>query len=204
MLVRHLADELASFRRRALTAEARLKEIEAHEGGAVAISSSRLAVTELEQENEQLEDQAGGSGHARQTDAGSRSIPPPTGAGSRTMTTKKHTMRVTILNEEYAIRSDRPPEHAKAVAKYFDQAIRKVMSSGGVVETNRAVVLAALQITAELFDAKADDRGHRGIDQGSRRLCAATPPAVEAPRQPARGCDSTSRFVAFSVTRRVA
>jgi cell division protein ZapA (FtsZ GTPase activity inhibitor) len=71
------------------------------------------------------------------------------------MTTKKHTIRVTILNEEFAIRSDRPPEHAKEVAKYFDQAIRKVMSSGGVVETNRAVVLAALQITAELFDARA-------------------------------------------------
>jgi cell division protein ZapA (FtsZ GTPase activity inhibitor) len=71
------------------------------------------------------------------------------------MTTKKHTLRVTILNEEYAIRSDRPPEHAKAVAKYFDEAIRKVMSSGGLVETNRAVVLAALQITAELFDAQA-------------------------------------------------
>jgi cell division protein ZapA (FtsZ GTPase activity inhibitor) len=70
------------------------------------------------------------------------------------MTTKKHPLRVSILNEEFAIRSDRPPEHAKAVAKYFDQAIRKVMSSGGVVETNRAVVLAALQITAELFDAR--------------------------------------------------
>jgi len=72
------------------------------------------------------------------------------------MTTKKHTLRVTILNEEYAIRSDRPPEHAKAVAKYLDQAIRKVMNSGGVVETNKAVVLAALQMTAELFDAKAE------------------------------------------------
>jgi cell division protein ZapA (FtsZ GTPase activity inhibitor) len=72
------------------------------------------------------------------------------------MTTKKHTLRVSILNEEYAIRSDRPPEHAKAVAKYLDQAIRKVMNSGGVVETNRAVVLAALQMTAELFDAKAE------------------------------------------------
>jgi cell division protein ZapA (FtsZ GTPase activity inhibitor) len=71
------------------------------------------------------------------------------------MTTKKHTLKVSILNEEYAIRSDRPPEHAKEVAKYFDQAIRKVMSSGGVVETNRAVVLAGLQVTAELFDAKA-------------------------------------------------
>jgi cell division protein ZapA len=28
------------------------------------------------------------------------------------------------------------------------------MSSGAVVESNRAVVLAALQITAELFDAR--------------------------------------------------
>jgi len=70
------------------------------------------------------------------------------------MSAKKHTLRVTILNDEYAIRSDTPPEHARAVAAYLDQAIRKVMSSGAVVESNRAVVLAALQITAELFDAR--------------------------------------------------
>jgi cell division protein ZapA (FtsZ GTPase activity inhibitor) len=71
------------------------------------------------------------------------------------MSTKKHTLRVTILNEEYAIRSDTPPEQARAVALYLDQAIRKVMSSGAVVESNRAVVLAALQITGELFETKA-------------------------------------------------
>lgn len=71
------------------------------------------------------------------------------------MTAKKHPVKVTILNEEYAIRSDRAPEDTKEVAKYFDQAIRKVMSSGAVVESNRAVVLAGLQLTAELFDAKA-------------------------------------------------
>lgn len=71
------------------------------------------------------------------------------------MSTKKHTARVTILNEEFTIRSDTPPEHTKAVANYLDQAIRKIMSSGAVVESNRAVVLAALQITAELFDARA-------------------------------------------------
>lgn len=70
-------------------------------------------------------------------------------------TTKKHTTRVTILNEEYAIRTDTPPEHAKAVADYLDRAIRQVMSTGAVVESNRAVVLAALQVTAELFDAQA-------------------------------------------------
>ncbi|MGH7622457.1 MAG: cell division protein ZapA [Gemmatimonadaceae bacterium] len=71
------------------------------------------------------------------------------------MTTKKHTARVTILNDEYAIRTDASPEHAKAVAQYLDQAIRHVMSAGAVVESHRAVVLAALQVTAELFDAKA-------------------------------------------------
>lgn len=70
------------------------------------------------------------------------------------MSAKKHTARVSILNEEYAIRSDAPPEHAQAVAKYLDQAIRKVLSSGTVVESNRAVVLAALQVTAELFEAR--------------------------------------------------
>lgn len=70
------------------------------------------------------------------------------------MSKKMHTVRVTILNDEYAIRSDTPPEHAKAVAQYLDQAIRKVMASGTVVESNRAVVLAALQITGELFDAR--------------------------------------------------
>jgi cell division protein ZapA len=73
------------------------------------------------------------------------------------MSAKKHTARVTILNEEYAIRSDTPPEHAQAVAKYLDQAIRKVLSSGTVVESNRAVVLAALQITAELFAAREEE-----------------------------------------------
>lgn len=71
------------------------------------------------------------------------------------MTTKKHTVRVTILNEEYAIRTATPPEHARAVAEYLDQAVRQVLSSGTVVESSRAVVLAALQITSELFAARS-------------------------------------------------
>jgi len=54
-LVRHLADDLAGYRRRALVAEARLKEIEAHEGGAVNVDlAARCA--QLESENEKLQD----------------------------------------------------------------------------------------------------------------------------------------------------
>lgn len=71
------------------------------------------------------------------------------------MSAKKHTVKVSILGEEYTLRSETPPEHARAVAHYLDQSIREVMSSGHVVESNRAAILAALRITAELFEARA-------------------------------------------------
>lgn len=71
---------------------------------------------------------------------------------------KKHTVKVHILGEEYTIRSDAPPEQAKAVAQHFDGLVRHVMSSGSVVETHRAAILAALQVTAELFQERAAAR----------------------------------------------
>src|SRR5262245_22859723 len=52
-LVRHLADDLASFRRRALVAEARVKEIESGEVGAVNVDLVARC-SELERENERL------------------------------------------------------------------------------------------------------------------------------------------------------
>jgi cell division protein ZapA len=81
------------------------------------------------------------------------------------MSAKKNLIRVTILNDEYAIRSDESPEHTRVVADYLDQAIRRVLDTGNVVETNRAAILAALQITGELFAARA---GSGSSDMTSR------------------------------------
>jgi hypothetical protein len=53
VLVHHLADELGGFRRRALQAEAKLKEMEGHEGGAASLELVTRC-SELEKENEQL------------------------------------------------------------------------------------------------------------------------------------------------------
>ena len=53
-LVRHLADDLAAFRRRALVAEARLKEIESQDGGAANLELA-TRVSQLERENERLQ-----------------------------------------------------------------------------------------------------------------------------------------------------
>ncbi len=72
--------------------------------------------------------------------------------------TPKQSVKVSILGEEYTIRSDVPPEKTKAIAKYLDQAIRSVMDAGRVLDTQRASILAALQITNELFDARDDAR----------------------------------------------
>ena len=69
---------------------------------------------------------------------------------------KKNLVRVTIMDEEYAIRSDASPEHTRAVAAYLEDAIRRVLDTGSVVETTRATILAALQITGELFEARED------------------------------------------------
>ncbi|HYD52853.1 MAG TPA: cell division protein ZapA [Gemmatimonadaceae bacterium] len=65
-------------------------------------------------------------------------------------------MKVTILGEEYTIRSDAPPEHTRAVAVHYDQAVRQVMNAGLAVETQRAAILAALQITGELLEARRE------------------------------------------------
>ncbi len=53
-LVHSLADELAAFRRRALSAEARVKEVESVAGGATSLDLSKR-VAQLEQENERLQ-----------------------------------------------------------------------------------------------------------------------------------------------------
>lgn len=71
------------------------------------------------------------------------------------MTSKRNSVKVSILSEEYAIRSDTSPEHTRAVAEYVDRAIRQVMNSGLVVDSSKAAILAALQIAGELFEARA-------------------------------------------------
>ena len=85
------------------------------------------------------------------------------------MNGKKSSVRVSIVGEEYAIRSDASPEHTRAVAQYVDRAIRTVMNSGMVVESHKAAILAALQITDQLFSAR---QARAEIADGMQALAA--------------------------------
>jgi cell division protein ZapA len=74
------------------------------------------------------------------------------------------TVRVRILDEEYAIRSDATALHTREVAAHVDRVIRQVLAAGSVVETHRAAILAALQIADELM------RERSGAGELARRI----------------------------------
>jgi len=82
-----------------------------------------------------------------------------------TKSATKQVVRVTIVGEEYSIRSEATPEHTRAVAAYVDDAIRRVLNSGGAVETRKAAILAALQITDQLFQAEQTAQAMTGTLQ---------------------------------------
>ena len=71
------------------------------------------------------------------------------------MIDNKSLVRVKIVGEEYTLRTDASPEHTRAVAELVDKTIRAVMSSGATVETHKAAILAALQLTDDLLKERA-------------------------------------------------
>ena len=74
------------------------------------------------------------------------------------MSEKRHVAKVSIVGEEFSIRSDATPEHTKAVAAYLDREIRKVLGANALIETHKAAILAAMQITDELFRERTNSR----------------------------------------------
>jgi cell division protein ZapA len=67
----------------------------------------------------------------------------------------KTVVRVRIVGEEYTLRTEASTSHTEAVAEHVDRTIRAIISSGATVETHKAAILAALQITDELFRERA-------------------------------------------------
>jgi cell division protein ZapA len=69
---------------------------------------------------------------------------------------RRNSVRVSILGDEYIIRTEASAVHTRQVAEHVDRIIRQVLAAGSVVETHKAAILAALQITDELFRVRED------------------------------------------------
>ena len=94
------------------------------------------------------------------------------------MNDKRQVVKVNIVGDEYSIRSEESPEHTRAVAAYLDGVIKSVLDAHARLEPNKAAILAALQITDELFRERSSSReigdALRALNAEVRRLL---PPA---------------------------
>ena len=70
------------------------------------------------------------------------------------MEDKKQTVMVNIFGEEYPIRGETDPEYIMEVAGYLDAKMREVSQKSGNKTPAKVAILAALNITDELFQAK--------------------------------------------------
>jgi cell division protein ZapA (FtsZ GTPase activity inhibitor) len=89
---------------------------------------------------------------------------------SRKRSAPRHTVTVEVGGEKHVLRSDVPPEYTRAVAAHLDTVVRG-LPGFRTMEPHRAVLLAALAITDELFRAREETEQLR--EEAERRAAAA-------------------------------
>lgn len=70
------------------------------------------------------------------------------------MEDKKQTVTVNIYGEDYPIRGDANPDYIQEVASYLDAKMREISEPNGSRSPAKVAILAALNITDELFKAR--------------------------------------------------
>ena len=80
-------------------------------------------------------------------------------------------VRVNIFGAEYVLKSDNNENYIIEIANYVDQKMREIDRSQAITSNLKLAILAALNITDELFQNKQyRDRLLEQIDEDSRSL----------------------------------
>lgn len=67
-----------------------------------------------------------------------------------------NSVRVEIYGSEYRIRGDADPESIQEIAHYVDSKMREVSAETSLTSSLKVAILAALNITGELFRERED------------------------------------------------
>jgi cell division protein ZapA len=91
---------------------------------------------------------------------------------------------VRIGGEDHTIRANVEPEYTKRCAKWVDERISEIKSQLGLIESHKAAILAALSITDEMFQARAQveetqNSAAKRADTLSQMLAEATADSAE-------------------------
>lgn len=80
----------------------------------------------------------------------------------------KHSVQVTILGQQYTIKSQLDPDEVKRVADFVNGKLDEVAASHRVVDTLHTAVLALLNVSGEYLDLCREERGND--DEARMRL----------------------------------
>lgn len=105
-------------------------------------------------------------------------------AGEDPVGSDTRSVRVQIFGEEYVLRTDQDEAHTRRCAEYVDNAIEDAHLRGHVSEP-KAAILAALEITDELFQLRGRrEREVRRLGDRLRSLRERLEESVEEGEQP--------------------
>ncbi len=71
--------------------------------------------------------------------------------------TERNTEKVEIFGQEYKIKGVGNPQYIQQIAGYVDKKMREIAHSSGIMSQSRIAILAALNITDELYQER-DER----------------------------------------------
>lgn len=67
----------------------------------------------------------------------------------------KQSVQVSILGQQFNLRSDASPEQVHRVARFVEDQIARVTSSGRAVDSLQAAILALLNVSAAHLDGES-------------------------------------------------
>jgi len=91
-------------------------------------------------------------------------------------------VRVEILGEQLTLLTDRDEAYVQSLASHVRERVEEVMRSGGLVSTDRALILVALEMADECFQLrKANQRAEEHLERLLRLLEEEMPSALRPP-----------------------
>lgn len=71
----------------------------------------------------------------------------------------KQSVQVSILGQQFNLKSDAPPEQVRRVARFVEDQISQVTSSGRAVDSLQAAILALLNVSAAHLAGEVSSTG---------------------------------------------
>jgi cell division protein ZapA len=85
--------------------------------------------------------------------------------------TEKSTEKVEIFGQEYKIKGVGNPQYIHKIAGYVDKKMREIAHSSGIMSQSRIAILAALNITDELYQVReAREKAERELGLQAAKL----------------------------------